>query len=48
MNGVPDTLKGSYYANPIVDRPQVSAARKAEYPYEMPLSKFAQGLDKKF
>ena len=35
MNGVPDTLKGSYYANPIVDRPQVSAARKAEYPYEM-------------
>ena len=29
MNGMPDMLKGSYYANPIVDCPQVSAACKA-------------------
>jgi len=35
MNGVPDMLKGSYYANPTVDRPKVSAALKAEYPCAM-------------
>lgn len=36
MNGVPDMLKGSYYANPTVDHPKVSAALKAEYPCAMP------------
>ncbi|EMD41641.1 hypothetical protein CERSUDRAFT_102053 [Gelatoporia subvermispora B] len=32
MNGKPDTLKGSYYANPVVDSPQVSAADRLAYP----------------
>ncbi|EIN13396.1 Clavaminate synthase-like protein [Punctularia strigosozonata HHB-11173 SS5] len=32
MNGKPDTLKGSYYANPIVDKPTVSQALKEAYP----------------
>ncbi|THH21002.1 hypothetical protein EW146_g469 [Bondarzewia mesenterica] len=32
MNGKPDTLKGSYYANPVVDKPSVSAALQNAYP----------------
>ncbi|KDQ14110.1 hypothetical protein BOTBODRAFT_174921 [Botryobasidium botryosum FD-172 SS1] len=32
MNGKPDTLKGSYYANPIVDIPTVSAEEQAAHP----------------
>uniref|UniRef100_A0A0W0FAK2 Clavaminate synthase-like protein n=1 Tax=Moniliophthora roreri TaxID=221103 RepID=A0A0W0FAK2_MONRR len=32
MNGKPDTLKGSYYGNPIVDVPSVSAEDRAAYP----------------
>ncbi|KAG6335629.1 hypothetical protein ID866_3465 [Astraeus odoratus] len=31
MNGKPDTLKGSYYANPIVDAPNVSAELKHQH-----------------
>jgi len=32
MNGNPDTLKGSYYANPIVDVPSVSPDLREAYP----------------
>ncbi|TFY71132.1 hypothetical protein EVG20_g1865 [Dentipellis fragilis] len=32
MNGKPDTLKGSYYANPVVDQPSVSVALRDAYP----------------
>jgi len=32
MNGKPDTLKGSYYANPMVDSPTVSDTLKKLYP----------------
>ncbi|EIM83300.1 Clavaminate synthase-like protein [Stereum hirsutum FP-91666 SS1] len=32
MNGRPDTLKGSYYANPVVDSPSVSADLQQQYP----------------
>lgn len=32
MNGRPDTLKGSYYANPVIDVPDVNPAVKAAYP----------------
>jgi hypothetical protein len=32
MNGKPDTLKGSYYANPIIDTPTVSEEQKKTYP----------------
>ncbi|KAH7915123.1 Clavaminate synthase-like protein [Hygrophoropsis aurantiaca] len=32
MNGKPDTLKGSYYANPVVDAPAVSSALKEGFP----------------
>lgn len=32
MNGRPDTLKGSYYANPIVDVPKVSDELKKQFP----------------
>ncbi|KAH7927371.1 Clavaminate synthase-like protein [Leucogyrophana mollusca] len=32
MNGKPDTLKGSYYANPVVDEPNVSPALKEGFP----------------
>lgn len=32
MNGVPDTLKGSYYANPTVDHPVVSDDTKQAHP----------------
>ena len=32
MNGKPDTLKGSYYANPIVDKPTVSAQNQEAHP----------------
>ncbi|KAJ6626840.1 Clavaminate synthase-like protein [Mycena sp. CBHHK59/15] len=32
MNGKPDTLKGSYYANPVMDDPDVSAALRDAYP----------------
>jgi len=32
MNGRPDLLKGSYYANPIVDNPSVAAAERIAYP----------------
>lgn len=31
MNGKPDTLKGSYYANPIVDTPDVSSALREQH-----------------
>ncbi|KAJ3559598.1 hypothetical protein NM688_g239 [Phlebia brevispora] len=32
MNGRPDTLKGSYYANPIIDEPDVSPELRNAYP----------------
>ena len=32
MNGVPDTLKGSYYGNPLVDTPNVSEEIKKKHP----------------
>ncbi|THH11772.1 hypothetical protein EW145_g440 [Phellinidium pouzarii] len=32
MNGKPDTFKGSYYANPLVDSPVVSSHEKQNYP----------------
>jgi len=32
MNGRPDILKGSYYANPIVDTPDVTAEQREAYP----------------
>jgi hypothetical protein len=32
MNGKPDTLKGSYYANPVVDHPKVSDELRKQYP----------------
>ncbi|KAJ7462789.1 Clavaminate synthase-like protein, partial [Mycena galericulata] len=32
MNGKPDLLKGSYYANPVVDNPNVSPAFREAYP----------------
>ncbi|KAL1405285.1 hypothetical protein Q8F55_008912 [Vanrija albida] len=32
MNGVADTAKGSYYANPLLDLPDVSAEKRARYP----------------
>ncbi|KAI0768592.1 Clavaminate synthase-like protein [Trametes elegans] len=32
MNGKPDTMKGSYYANPILDEPNVSPTLRAAYP----------------
>ncbi|KZT22138.1 Clavaminate synthase-like protein [Neolentinus lepideus HHB14362 ss-1] len=32
MNGKPDTLKGSYYANPVVDNPTVSSVLRKAYP----------------
>lgn len=31
MNGKPDTLKGSYYANPVVDTPDVSSALREQH-----------------
>ncbi|KAJ6574686.1 Clavaminate synthase-like protein [Mycena capillaripes] len=32
MNGKPDLLKGSYYANPVVENPNVSPALREAYP----------------
>ncbi|KAJ8474522.1 hypothetical protein ONZ45_g15926 [Pleurotus djamor] len=32
MNGKPDILKGSYYANPTIDKPTVSSALRETYP----------------
>ncbi|KAF9498128.1 Clavaminate synthase-like protein [Pleurotus eryngii] len=32
MNGKPDLLKGSYYANPVADKPTVSSTLRAMYP----------------
>ncbi|KAK0465225.1 Clavaminate synthase-like protein [Desarmillaria tabescens] len=32
MNGKPDLLKGSYYANPLIDRPSVSSQQRKEWP----------------
>ncbi|KAI0757282.1 Clavaminate synthase-like protein [Daedaleopsis nitida] len=32
MNGKPDTMKGSYYANPVLDEPSVSSDLRAAYP----------------
>ncbi|EAU92647.2 hypothetical protein CC1G_01692 [Coprinopsis cinerea okayama7 len=32
MNGKPDLLKGSYYANPVVDQPTVSHEEQAKFP----------------
>lgn len=32
MNGKPDTLKGSYYANPVVDSPTIAEAERKAYP----------------
>ncbi|KAI0961168.1 hypothetical protein AcV7_000342 [Taiwanofungus camphoratus] len=32
MNGKPDTLKGSYYANPVIDSPYASLAESDAYP----------------
>ncbi|KZV92114.1 Clavaminate synthase-like protein [Exidia glandulosa HHB12029] len=31
MNGQPDTLKGSYYANPVVDEPDVSSELREQF-----------------
>lgn len=32
MNGKPDTLKGSYYANPVLDMPTVSDELRKAHP----------------
>lgn len=32
MNGKPDTLKGSYYANPVIDNPDVSQKEREAFP----------------
>ena len=32
MNGIPDTLKGSYYNNPLLDEPKVSAEDRTAHP----------------
>lgn len=32
MNGKPDSLKGSYYANPIIDNPDVEPELRVAYP----------------
>lgn len=32
MNGRPDVAKGSYYANPLLDTPDVGAAQKTAHP----------------
>ncbi|TIA93212.1 hypothetical protein E3P81_01036 [Wallemia ichthyophaga] len=32
MNGMPDTLKGSYYGNPLLDRPQVDPTIQRRHP----------------
>jgi hypothetical protein len=32
MNGKPDTLKGSYYANPVLDTPTVSDELRKAHP----------------
>lgn len=32
MNGKPDTLKGSYYANPVIDYPTVPEAQRSANP----------------
>jgi hypothetical protein len=32
MNGKPDTLKGSFYANPVVDTPSVSEELRNAHP----------------
>lgn len=32
MNGKPDTMKGSFYANPIVDEPNVPEDLKLQFP----------------
>lgn len=32
MNGKPDTQKGSYYANPLLDHPEVSDEKRAAHP----------------
>lgn len=32
MNGRPDTAKGSFYANPLLDSPNVSSDLRAQYP----------------
>ncbi|KAI0651551.1 Clavaminate synthase-like protein [Trametes meyenii] len=32
MNGKPDTMKGSYYANPVLDEPNVSSELRETYP----------------
>ncbi|KAG7450168.1 Clavaminate synthase-like protein [Guyanagaster necrorhizus] len=32
MNGKPDVLKGSYYANPLIDNPPVSPQHRKEWP----------------
>lgn len=32
MNGRPDTAKGSFYANPLLDRPDVAPELKQRYP----------------
>ncbi|RSH78132.1 uncharacterized protein EHS24_002588 [Apiotrichum porosum] len=32
MNGKPDTAKGSFYANPLLDRPAVSDSQRAAHP----------------
>lgn len=32
MNGRPDTAKGSFYANPLLDKPDVSAELREAHP----------------
>lgn len=32
MNGKPDTLKGSYYANPVIDYPNVPETEREWFP----------------
>lgn len=32
MNGKPDTMKGSFYANPMIDDPNVSDDLKKQFP----------------
>jgi hypothetical protein len=55
MNGKPDTLKGSYYANPIVDYPIVPEEQRTTHPeyygrniWPEPDEQNIQGFEKAF
>jgi hypothetical protein len=55
MNGKPDTLKGSYYANPTVDEPKVSEELRASFAeyygrniWPAPTEKGVEGFEEAF